>query len=409
MVVLKLLAFAALAVLVLLAVWRLALPEFRLPPPEGPYGIGTMTYHFVDATRHEEFSPDQRVRRELIVQVWYPAMPPRAATRARYLPDADALTQAIARRMRWPWFSLARWSGIASNAVRAIPVADGAHRYPVLVFLEGLGGFRQMDTFLVDQLVSRGYVVAAIDQPLVAAVVVFPDGRRITGWSKRTMQPLIQQSLAPAANPPRLYGRVLRAGIVPYLAEDARFALERLGDLDRADPDGILTGRLDLKRAGVFGVSLGGIVASEAARIEPRFRACVVLDAPMPAQVISAGLRQPTMWITRDATTMRNEGWRESDIVQHQTTMRSAFDHQRGAGYFVRIAGMYHANFTDIPFVSPLLPALGVTGPMEASRAHAIVTAYTLAFFGRHLVGRPDALLTRPASQYPEVLFESRR
>ena len=66
---LKLLAFAALAALVLLAAWRLALPEFRLPPPEGPYGVGTMTYHFVDATRHEEFSPDQRVRRELIVQV----------------------------------------------------------------------------------------------------------------------------------------------------------------------------------------------------------------------------------------------------------------------------------------------------------------------------------------------------
>jgi alpha-beta hydrolase superfamily lysophospholipase len=51
----------------------------------------------------------------------------------------------------------------------------------VLLFLEGATGFRQMNTFQVEELVSHGYVVAAIDQPGAAAAVVFPDGRQAAG------------------------------------------------------------------------------------------------------------------------------------------------------------------------------------------------------------------------------------
>lgn len=77
--------------------------------------------------------------------------------------------------------------------------------------------------------------------------------------------------------------------------------LDQLESLHRADPNVILTGKLDLRRVGVFGISLGGIVVGEACRIEPRLRACLVMDAPMSTDVVRAGLQQPSMWITRDA------------------------------------------------------------------------------------------------------------
>ena len=51
--------------------------------------------------------------------------------------------------------------------------------------------------------------------------------------------------------------------------------------------------------------------------------------------------------------------------------------------------------------------------PLEAEvyarRAHRIINAYSLAFFNRHLMGRPAVLLDGPAELYPEVLFETRR
>jgi hypothetical protein len=137
--------------------------------------------------------------------------------------------------------------------------------------------------------------------------------------------------------------------IVPYLAQDVSFTLDQLTALNEADPNGILTGRLDMQRVGAFGVSLGGIVVGDACLREPRLRACLVMDAPMSSDVVQAGLSQPSMWITRDAETMRLErqragGWPEEEIAAHLMTMRAVYQHLRGAGYFVQVAGMFHSR-----------------------------------------------------------------
>lgn len=89
--------------------------------------------------------------------------------------------------------------------------------------------------------------------------------------------------------------------------------------------------------------------------------------------------------------------------------MRAVYGSLPGAGYFVRVPGMFHSNFTDLPNWSALAAPLGLTGPIDGQRAHRIVNAYSLAFFDRHLLGHPANLLDGPAKQYPEVLFESRR
>ena len=232
----------------------------------------------------------------------------------------------------------------------------------------------------MEALVSHGYVVAAIDQAHTAAVVVFPDGREVGALPLDQMLPLIHQSHSPARTAPVLNGRAFDKGIVPYLAADVSFAINQLAALNQADPNTILTGRLNLLQVGTFGVSLGGIVGSEACRIEPRLRACLFMDAPMPVDVVKSGLAQPALWITRDAETMRLErrrsgGWTEADISEHQTSMRTAFANSHDAGYFLQVPGIFHVNLTDIPYWSPLLPRLGVTGPIDAKRAHKIINA----------------------------------
>ena len=159
----------------------------------------------------------------------------------------------------------------------------------------------------VEELVSHGYIVAAIDQPYLAATVVFPDGR--------------QAAYDPRWDPPH---SAFMDAHIPYLAQDAVFTLEQLTVLNRADPNGILTGRLDLRRAGLFGMSMGAIVA----------------------------------------------------------------------------------DMTDVPL---LASRVDLSGPVGVQRAHQIINAYSLAFFDRHLKGRPAAPLDGPAQQYPEVLLETRR
>ena len=48
---------------------------------------------------------------------------------------------------------------------------------PVVLYSPGLGGTRDSGTVLVEELVSRGYIVATIDHTHDATAVEFPDGR----------------------------------------------------------------------------------------------------------------------------------------------------------------------------------------------------------------------------------------
>jgi hypothetical protein len=132
-----------------------------------------------------------------------------------------------------PSFPFTHLKNITTNAIPFAPVAHDESSYPVLIFMEGLNGLRQMNTFQVEELVSHGYIVAAIDQPYAAAEVVFPDGRQVGGLSKDQLNLLLQQSISPVTNAPTLNGQTLKDGIIPYLAQDAVFTLDQL---DKPEP-----------------------------------------------------------------------------------------------------------------------------------------------------------------------------
>jgi predicted dienelactone hydrolase len=383
------------------------LPVFRFPTPTGPHAVGTLTYHWADAARSEVFAIEPKERRQLMVQIWYPTHANPSAPRAAYIPDAAAVTAAFARIHDKPGFFFGHFKYVTTNAVSSMPAAGDQPTYPVLLFLEGATGFRQMNTFQVEHLVSHGYIVVALDQPGAAAVVVFPDGHRAAGLTLPQFHATVGPSYLPG-------GPAKDNSFIPHLAKDVVFALDQLAALNQADPNGILTGKLDLQRVGAFGISLGGIVVGEACRLDPRLQACLVMDAPMSTDVVTAGLQQPGMWITRDAASMRLErqragGWPDAEIEAHQASMRAVYEGLSGAGYFVRVPGMFHSNFTDIANWTPLASQWGLAGPIDAQRAHDIINAYSLAFFDRHLLGRPAELLDGPAGQYPEAMFESRR
>lgn len=365
------------------------LPVFHFPTPTGPFGIGTHSYDWVDETRDETFTDEPGDHRELMVQVWYPATADPAAPRAAYIPDA-AVLEPLASLLGLPSFSLSHLSLVTTNAVVQAPIAAGNARYPVLIFSHGRGGYRQHNTALFEDLVSHGYVVVSIDHPYAASGVVFPDGRV-------------------AAFDPRMRDRPFVNASIPYLAQDVLFVLRRLTDIDADDPAGVLTGRLDLEAVGMFGLSLGGETTAEACKLEPRLRACLMMDVWMPPDVVAAGLDQPALWMTRDEASMQREGWAQADIDETLSTMRAVYAESRSSSYFVTVPGMFHQDFSDGPLLSPLLKPIGLSGPIDPDRARTIVAAYTLAFFDRHLRGLATRLLDGMSKDFPEVQLETRQ
>jgi predicted dienelactone hydrolase len=392
----------------------LIFPVFHFPQPTGPYAIGTLTYHWADASRPELFTTDPDDHRELMVQVWYPARNEPSAPRAPYIQDAEHVTPALARLTKFPGFLFSHFKYVTTHAVSAAPVAEGETRYPVLIYFTGLDGFRSVSTFQIEELVSQGYIVVGLDQPGAVAMVRFPDGREISGWPKADIDPLIMQSVETQPQTPELYGTALPDGIIPYFAQDASFVLDQLEAVNASDPNGVLTGRLDLARAGTFGISLGGMNAAEACHHDPRLKACLIMDVYIPADVVWSGLQQPVMFITRDADTMRLErqrsgGWTEKDIALTLETMRTVYKNLPGAGYYLEIPGIFHIDFTDAPYWSPFMRQLGLTGLLERQRGFDILNAYSVAFFDRHLKGQPSPLLDETTSPYPEAVFETRK
>ena len=365
------------------------LPVFRFPTPTGSLGIGTLTYDWVDDARDETFTSDPADRRELMVQVWYPARVEPSAPRAPYIPDG-AVLEPLSGLLGLPGFSLGHLSLVTTNAVSHAPIVAEGVRYPVLIFSHGRGGYRQHNTALFEELVSHGYVVVSIDHPYAASGVAFPDGRVV-------------------AFDPRMRERAFVNASIPILAQDVLFVLRRLADVDARDPSGVLTGRLDLDSVGMFGLSLGGETTAEACRLEPRLRACLMMDVWMPPDVIAAGLDQPALWMTRDEASMQREGWAQADIDETLSTMRVVYAESRNASYFVTVPGMFHQDFSDGPLLSPLLKPIGLSGPIDPDRARKIVAAYTLAFFDRHVRGLTAPLLDGPSAEYPEVQLETRQ
>ncbi|MGK8523820.1 alpha/beta hydrolase family protein [Nocardia asteroides] len=365
----------------------IAVPVFRLPQPQGPYAIGTVTYHWRDADRREIFDTDAEARRELMAQIWYPAESGTETAAAPYVSDATALSAAAGRLLHLPGFVFDYWDMVPTHATRRPPLASNRPAYPVLVFASGLGGFGQSNMFQVEQLVSRGFVVVGLDQPYAAAATTFPDGRTVAGWTKDRIYPAVQQSVTPITPPPPLGGVTLREGVIPYLAQDLSFTLDQLTLLNAADPSGLFTHRLDLDRVGAFGVSLGAMTVGEACHADQRLRACLMMDAAMTVDVVRDGLKQPSMWLTRDAGSMllersRSGGWPDRDIEETLTTQREAFRKSPpGAGYYVEIPGMFHVNFTDAPSWTPLAKMLGMSGPIGGMLGHEIVAGYSVGFF----------------------------
>ncbi len=399
-------AAGALAV-ALSAALALVLPVPTLPTPTGPHRIGTFTVAVTDKTRPEPFTPDPDDRRRLMAQVWYPSDAVEGP-REPYIRDTQVFA-SVAQVFGMPGFIMDHLALVRTHSIIDAPPPTDSAKYPVVVFVTGNAGFRQSNTIQVEELVSHGYVVVGIDQPGTAGSVLFPDGDRIDYATPEVVRPLIDQSVDPRPNPPELHGQTYPDGIIPLLTDDVRFMID---EIERMNADtGPLAGRLDTSLIGVLGISLGGIVAADACATEPRVAACLAMDSTMTVRTMGNSISAPVMWLTRPNSDMRAEDWPESEIALH-ATQRSAFESATGPAWFVTISGMFHLDFTDAPYGSPLFAWLGQDGPIGGDRAHEVVRAVTVAFFDTALRGVPGArseLLTNPADAgYPEVTVHAR-
>ena len=373
-----------------LAVLTFGVPLTRIADPEGPFAVGSIDVLFTDPHRPEIFTQATLPRR-VPAQILYP-IAKAGSGRAPYIAHPRETLKNMSRihgvllatllkgiiRLDAPW-SIARAPAAASQL-------------PVIVYLPGVTGYREMNSFQTMDLASHGYVVIALDQPGSVAASVMPDSTIINGLDLAEIKGAVPPAYLANAQiglPPHLARwRSGERSIIPYLAADASLVVDQISLLDN-DHRSPLKGKLNMRRVGIFGMSLGAIVAARACADDRRFNACLMMDAATPIDVSERGLRQPALWLTRNADTMRQErrsagGWPEGEIAITQSSMRDAARHSID-GEVIELPGAFHISFTDLAEFTPVLRWLGIAPGIDARATHRKIAMLTRRFFDQKL------------------------
>jgi dienelactone hydrolase len=368
----------------------------RLPEPAGPFGVGRVGYEWVDTARPDPYSKLANAHRDLMVYFWYPSLPKSAEAKGAYLPGAQRMDSIpeIQGQMRREFGK--NWSGIVSgalfsHAIERASVAKSPRRFPVIIFSHGLGGTGFGYTCLIEDLVSRGYMVASIEHTYTASVVWFPDGR-----------------VVPRRNNPPPAGLSADEGFkwmmarsveeISQGAADVRFVLDHLTAADGSPQQFLLAGRIDLKRVAAMGHSAGAEFAARACQLDARFKACVDLDggmvpiAALPEYPDGATMKQPLLFLEAYhpesqmfGTPAQHDQYFKKKEEQLQATRPGTYS------VVLRSPGIAHPSFSDTPLLSA-----GQDGfPEKGVVLHNLdlIEKYVRDFLGKTLKQEKSALL----------------
>jgi predicted dienelactone hydrolase len=269
----------------------------------------------------------------------------------------------------------------ASRVARDAPPA-ACPRMPLVLFSHGWGGCAPQSIFLTEELARAGYVVAAPDHADAACRIGTDDvdlGR----------MRIDRSFLDPASwNERSEVGRL----------RDLRAAIARV----EADP--ALARIADTARIGVVGHSLGGYAALGMAGGWPSWRTpevgAVLALSPYALPFMAKGalgrLQVPVMY---------QGAALDFGMTASLEGPQGAYAATAPPKYFVKLAGGTHFEWTNLACAG----TADVPDCLKARPNAALIVRYGIAFFDRHLKGRPGEALRSTARGLDAYRFEPKR
>lgn len=234
--------------------------ELQLPKPTGSYSTGTKAIEVRDPSR--TLFRDQKPRR-WIIQAFYPSKKHEGIY--PYMPDTlkDGIVQGT--------------KIFALSKPNAAPLPS--QKFPVIIFVPGLGEERQKYTILCEELASQGYIILAVDQPYVANFVKFPDGTKI-GLTLKNVWKIPRDR-----NYRYQYYDEAMAGCI----KDIEYILSHLSEMNAAE----LGGMCNTDHIILMGHSFGGNVAHTLGFKNERIKVVIDIDSKITERQIFGRIGVP--------------------------------------------------------------------------------------------------------------------
>ena len=373
--------------------------KIELPTPTGAFAVGRKFFYWTDENRAETITDAPDDKRKIFVQLWYPAKKGGKQT-AEYYPNL--------KELRGDEFNTDTRRDIKTHAVQDAKLAESKANFPVIIFSPGLSSSPFGYTAIIENLVSRGYAVAAINHPYDSGDFKFSDGQIIRfaneKWNREAPKDW-------TAEERKKFFDERRIG----WAQDISFVADQLEKLEKP-----FKNRLDLQNLGVLGHSFGGQALTIACASDARFKACANLDGMAQGSVFLPDaegkiLKQPFLFFNKAAEVtdaelkmmnLTRDEYRSRDRKRLTERWKPSFKTRlaelESGAYFVLYPGVKHSSFSDTLLLNtepndPLFP--------ERNRAAQTINEYIAAFFDKFLL-KKDAPLLNSSNARPPVILE---
>jgi len=410
--VIRALVLAIAAALALAPATQDAAP-FELPRPTGPYAVGTTAWRVTDPIRRETFTSGGEPRQVEVI-AWYPAAAG-AGAHAPYLREGLAEARTFAKLLRSADTIFDGLQRVQTHAaIDAVPAAS-PRRFPTLVMSAGFTGSPSAHTALVEDLASHGYAVLNVVHPYEETAATLADGRVVSmltaaggplpgllaifaEWAKEDEIMAAVAKSTDTAEKLRLLrgylsGLQRTTAAVHRWVDDSKLVLNTLAAIPAESPAGRLAARLDAARLGVFGHSMGGVMAGQFCLEDERCVAGLNLDgSPQSGDLIDKTMPRPFLMMY---TTRGREG--ANDAI-YQRAARTY--------YRVDVPGTRHLDFCDMTFWGGPLRERPVLGSIAPARVTDITRAAVRGFFDQELRGQ-RAALSEGLTAFPDVSFKT--
>ena len=343
----------------------------------GTYNIGTKRMVLTDSTRANWYTGDYGSNRKLMTQIWYPAIISKSDKKSNYIDNKKALTYTIdLQGYDVPEILSDQVGFIRCNSWEdAQPLSN--QKFPVLIFSHGHGGLRTQNTNQVEELVSHGYIVIAIDHTFDAGFVEFPDGEVVYSLTSRSNDdPIIE-------TPEQFYKRF------GYRVDDVNFIIKQINSFNGIDVD--IDAIMDKDNIGIFGHSFGGLTAFYATYFNDKIKSCYALDGwfePLPDSLVYRNINKPVMHLGQN-NKGENQFWNDINFTKMDTFIRNNSKY----ALMIDIPGSFHYDYTDFTYFTYIAKKLSFSGNISVNVLANIMNETLLDFFDHTLKDEkmPDA------------------
>lgn len=365
------------------------------PQPSGDYSVGHQDYYwlnqsvcpdpFYNGNNSADFNADNpKFCREMMVRVYYPSLAPKLLATAYDPAMIQGMQQSLQQILPdMPGNILASLDQVNTWDTANAPLTP-AMTFPVVIFSPGFGEDENTYVALIDELVSQGYIVVALNNTFISYSVSFPDAPIVSNISAKTTTTFMASQ------------------------DDIKFVLQQLYSLHNSDD---IFQAMNLDEIGVVGHSLGADMAMYLGHTQTsEVKAAVALD-PYDASDLGVTLNYQ---FNIPFMVMHADTWFCNDT--HAPIASNNAD-----SYFIVITQMEHMNFSDwglfpnqeafsyalqnsTTFYNDLYsPSSNTLGQIDGEWALTIENAYILQFFNHYLKDAPLGWLQNPIRHFPSV------